>query len=1045
MKQVKMTRSQKEIWISSHMGSAPSCACNKSFTIRLHGDIDYKILEKAILLITSRHDALSATFSNDGIYMHKAQLSYVPIKIHDLRNSAYSQDAQYLNQLTEQDASAPFNLENGPLWRAHLVVQSDSDLVLIFTTHLLVCDNMSIYILIREIGTAYDTMRTGQKENLEAYGSFFEYVNAITEKCNEENRNVPIDFWKSECMPPLPTLDLPVDHRRPPEKTYNAISKRCRINQSIVDQITKIAAENECSPFSYFLAAYATFIYKLTGSSDFFVSVPVTVRLLQKDPAIIGNYATMKPVHITISPDTPFNEFASIVYDEMSIRCDHDQLTLSDSGSELNISHDPSGIPLVPIGFSFNNMPASGEFGFDGLYAACSQNSRKFTAFEVYAEVIDCKNSWELLWHFKSDLFDESTAERWLEEYIVLLGGIVDNSRSVLSGLSLLTESERTSIFEKWNSTDRPFNLDETVVTMFEKQAALTPDAVALEFCGSKLTYKELNDKAQRLALYLQTQGAGPDVPVGFCLERSFDMVISVLGILKSGSAYIPIDPSFPDDRISFILKDSGAKILITSPENFIRFPDPGIPIVNPSCISEVQKNKALQQVSGEHCAYIIYTSGSTGKPKGVEIRHFSLANFLISMRESPGMNHNDSLLAITTISFDIACMELLCPLTCGAAVYLAEKKMASDPIQLAGFIREKKPSIMQATPATWTMLIDSGWNNAERMKILCGGEAMTRSLADHLLATGAEVWNMYGPTETTIWSSLWKVTPGTKPPPVGRPIANTRFFILDTRLSPLPIGTAGDLYIGGIGLARSYRNRPDLTTEKFIGNPFHGNMYSGIENRIYKTGDIARWQTDGNIELLGRSDFQVKIRGFRIELGEIENSIKNNLNVSDCSVIVRDQNQSTATIIAFYVPKLNTECTSESIREFLKKQLPDYMIPSQLISISRIPLTINGKIDKNTLLDILKKEHKEIKPPVLIDPTEQIVFDIWCRLLGTSQIDMESNFFDIGGNSLLIVQMSILIKNLLNIDVDIVDLFQNSDISTLSSFLMDKACMKAN
>jgi amino acid adenylation domain-containing protein len=685
-------------------------------------------------------------------------------------------------------------------------------------------------------------------------------------------------------------------------------------------------------------------------------------------------------------------------------------------------------------------MPSSGEFGFQDLTAECSVNNRLFEIFELYVTVIDTKSGLELLWHFNSDLFSETTVERWIEEYQVLLRGIADNTESTLSALQVLPDTERSVLLERWNATDRQLNPNKTVISMFEQQVTLTPEAIALEFRGNSLTYQQLKDKADQFAAYLQSIGTSPDQPIGFCLERSFDMVISLLGILKSGAAYIPIDPSFPDDRITFILQDSRAQSFITTPDIAKRFPDLKTLVIDPAEATVIQDTKKVHTTSGSHCAYVIYTSGSTGKPKGVEIRHFSLSNFLTAMRETPGMDGNDTLLAVTTISFDIAGLELLCPLTCGAKVILAEKDLSSDPLHLGSFINSRKPSIMQATPATWIMLLDSGWSEAGWMKILCGGEAMTRTLADRLLSTGAEVWNMYGPTETTIWSSVWKVIPGEDSPPVGKPIANTQFYILDSRLSPVPTGASGDLYISGIGLARGYCNRPELTSEKFISSPFSRHLHSGLENRMYKTGDIARWRNDGTVEVLGRSDFQVKIRGYRIETGEIESVLAHHPSVKECVVTDGNDNNKNKILIAYIVFHKGAETTFDDLRTTLRISLPEYMVPSRFVQLQSLPRLTNKKIDRSAL-PLPSREEAVSQSEIVLpsSPTEEMILSIWKEVLGSGTISVNDNFFDIGGHSLIAVQIFSRVRTVFGMEFSFQDIFSYPTISSLASRIETK------
>ena len=528
----------------------------------------------------------------------------------------------------------------------------------------------------------------------------------------------------------------------------------------------------------------------------------------------------------------------------------------------------------------------------------------------------------------------------------LLAAAAADPAASVAS-LPVLTDSEKQQVLVDWNDTAAPFPrrcLHELVA----EQARRTPDAVAVEFRDRQLTYRELDARANQLAHHLAALGVRPGVLVGVCVERSSEMVVGLVGVLKAGGAYVPIDPAYPSDRQAYMLENSEAPVIVT--EERLR---DGLPVTDATVvcldsdwpsIARLPAEPPAVDADPEQLAYVIYTSGSTGLPKGVQISHRALVNFLVTMREVPGLGADDVLLAVTTLSFDIAGLELYLPLVTGARVVIAPGETTSDPRALMELLQDSGATVMQATPTTWRLLLDAGWTGGQGLKALCGGEALPASLADGLVGTGVELWNMYGPTETTIWSTCARVTTAGQLITIGRPIANTKLYILDASMNPVPVGVPGELWIGGDGLARGYRGRPDLTAERFIPDPF--DLTSGA--RIYKTGDLTRYRADGEVEYIGRIDHQVKVRGFRIELGEIETVLSRHPAVASAVVAARGTGAD-AELAAYVIPR-GVPVAALGLRQYLTQKLPDYMVPSTVTSLEAFPQTPNGKVDRKAL-----------------------------------------------------------------------------------------------
>ena len=575
---------------------------------------------------------------------------------------------------------------------------------------------------------------------------------------------------------------------------------------------------------------------------------------------------------------------------------------------------------------------------------------------------------------------------------------------------------------------------------LIEQQVSRTPDAVAAVFEDRQLTYRQLNDRADLLAHRLRNLGVGPNTLVGICVERSLEMLVGLLGILKAGGAYVPLDPAYPSDRLAFMLEDSQPRVLLTETSLQKRLPPQQAHIVYldaPGAVKNRTHDRQLNRKTHQpgDLAYVLYTSGSSGKPKGVRISNRALVNFLSSMQREPGLGAGDTLLAVTTLSFDIAGLELFLPLITGARVIIASREVAADGVRLSALLKHCGATAMQATPATWRLLLAAGWSGSRDLKILCGGEAWSTDLADALLPRCKSLWNMYGPTETTIWSSVARVEAG-KPVVIGFPIANTTFYVLDSFPDLVPEGVPGELYIGGDGVAEGYLNRPDLTNERFVSDPFSGKPGA----RLYRTGDAVRRLSNGSIEFLHRIDQQVKIRGFRIELGEIESALQQHPGVAQCVAAAPEDQPGGQRLVAYIVPaNAHVAPGGAELRNFLKEKLPDYIIPAAFVALEELPLTPNGKIDRKSLplpsLSLAENSPaRQIVPPRT--PLELELVRIWEQVLGTKIVSVRDNFFDLGGHSLLAVQMFAQIEKVFNARLPLATLYEAPAIEDLAGIL---------
>jgi amino acid adenylation domain-containing protein len=592
---------------------------------------------------------------------------------------------------------------------------------------------------------------------------------------------------------------------------------------------------------------------------------------------------------------------------------------------------------------------------------------------------------------------------------------------------SPMSPAERERLLVDWNKTDEDYPRTESIHGLFERRAEALPLKTALVSHNQKWTYRELNRRANDVACKLIELGVGPGVLVGICMERTANMVAGLLGILKAGAAYVPLDPAFPRERLAFMLNDANAQVLITENKSLLALPATEADVV---CIDALDHqrldgNGTLAQPGD--LAYVIYTSGSTGKPKGVQVPHRAVVNLLTSAGKTIAFKPEDKLLSVTTLSFDIAALEMFLPLISGGQLILATQQTATDGTILAELIDSSQASVMQATPTTWRLLIESGWKGKKELRILCGGEALSRSLADALCARVGKVWNFYGPTETTIWSTAWKVIPDA-PIAIGRPLANTQMYILDSQLQPVPVGVAGELHIGGHGLACGYLGRPELTNEKFIANPFRQDG----ESRLYKTGDWARYQPDGVVQCLGRIDQQVKIRGFRIELGEIETALRQHTAVADAVVTSREDAAGEKLLVGYLMTR-NGPPTAGELRDFIRSKLPAYMVPTHFVMMKEFPLTPNGKIDARRLPapeGTAPRARNYIAPR---NDHERALVEVWQEVLTLRQVSIEDDFFELGADSLSATRAFARINRRFGTDLPLRAIFENPTVAALA------------
>jgi amino acid adenylation domain-containing protein len=720
---------------------------------------------------------------------------------------------------------------------------------------------------------------------------------------------------------------------------------------------------------------------------------------------LMGFFVNMLPLRMRVSGEASMTEWLRSVHDMVVESFSFPDVPFDHLVRELNVPRDASRPPIHQVSFSYQDVrERSAKWG--NVDHQRMPTPMLGAAQDLSLWCVETRNHIEFVFTFNADVLDTASVALFAQRLESVLRQIVLNPNQPLSKYDILPPAEQTKL-QEWNATAAGFDREATVHALVAAQVQRTPDAIALEQPReSALSYAELSARVNRLAHRLRGFGIQCGDLVGLCVERSVDMVVAQLAVLESGAAYVPLDPAYPAERLAFMAQDSQLALLITHSElvHALDWPRERSLLLDVDAASiATQPGHSLPRDAGldarpDDPAYVIYTSGSTGKPKGVIVPHGAVVNFLLSMQREPGLVASDRLLAVTTLSFDIAVLELLLPLTVGATVILAGREQAIDGHDLRALIETSGATVMQATPTTWRMLLDAGWQGPASFKALIGGEALPPDLAQEMAGRAGELWNMYGPTETTVWSTCWKVERPEQGISIGRPICNTQVHVLDERNQPCPIGVPGEICIGGDGVTMGYLHRPELTSERFIDDPF-----STVPNaRLYRTGDRGRWRHDGLLEHMGRLDFQVKVRGHRIELGEIESALTRHAQVARSVVVVRELQPGDSRLVAYVVPKAGMPEVAE-LREHLRSGLPEYMLPQHYVRLEAIPLLPNGKIDRQALpapeVATALHEYSIVAPST---PAEIVVAEIWQRLLGVDQIGVTDNFFDLGGHSLL-------------------------------------------
>ncbi|WP_445251739.1 MULTISPECIES: non-ribosomal peptide synthetase [unclassified Microcoleus] len=1037
---------QQRLWFLNQLAPG-NPFYNVSTALRLTGSLNLSSLEQTFNEIVQRHETLRTTFTllEGELVQVIAPILTVSIPTIDLQNLSPNQQETAALQLATDAAQCPFDLAAGPLFKVTLLQLSETEHILLLNLHHIVADGWSIGVLIRELGTLYTAFVKNGISHLPAlpvqYADFAEWQHQWLQG---EVLETQLAYWRQQ-LNGITALNLPTDRQRPAVPSYRGAKQFIMLSPALSEALKSFSQQESATLFITLLAAFQTLLYRYTGQVDIAVGTPIANRNLSEIEALIGFFVNSLVLRTDLSGNPTFRELLHRVKNVAMAAYAHQDLPFEKLVEEMHPDRELSRNPLFQVSFSLQNTPVA-ALELPGIAGEAIDFDAGTAKLDLECHLWENAGSIQGQFVYSTDLFDSGTIARMAGHFQTLLEAIVANPKQHLSDLALLTAPEYQQLLIDWNDTQRDYPQNQCFHQLFEERVALAPDAVAAVFENQQLTYRQLNSRANQLARYLQQLGAAPEVLVGLCVERSLEAIVGLLGIIKAGAAYLPLDPTYPQERLNFMLEDAQVSILVTQqhlaknltqPENYGVFSVVSLDSYR-EIIARQSPENPTTNILPENLAYVIYTSGSTGKPKGVLIEHRGLYNLALAQIEAFNLNSNHRILQFASLSFDASIFEIVMALGTGATLYCAKKESLLPGQTLIQFLQDNAITHATLPPSLLAVL-----PNAELpalQTIICAGESCSPDIVKRW-ASRRRFFNAYGPTEATVWSSCAEIGDSLrdsfasrKKPPIGRPIANTQLYILDKNLQPVPVGIAGELYIGGSGLARGYLNRPELTAQRFIANPF--SQKAG--EQIYKTGDLARYFPDGNIEFLGRTDEQVKIRGYRIELGEIEALLVQHPAVKETAAVAVDDLSGNKRLVAYVVPNQNQTLNPGEIRNFLKQQLPNYMIPNAFVAMDFLPLTPNGKIDRLRLPAPGTLASNPIDKSCIAPrtPTESTLAQIWATILNAECVGIRDNFFDLGGDSLLAIRLINEINQQFERELPLSALFLNPTIEGLADSL---------
>lgn len=1037
---------QQQLWLLAQL-IPDSPVYTECVTIYLPGPLDVVVLERSYNEILRRHEAWRTSFPLiDGQpvqLVHPATPISLPVV--DLRYLPETEREAEALRLMAKDAQRPFDIINGPLHRATLVCLDDEQHRLYLTLHHIIFDGFSLYqVFLPELSTLYEAFLKGEPSPLpELPIQYSDFAVWQREWVQEQTLSEQISYWKKQIENASPILPLPTDRPRSAHPTYRGAMYPFALSQQLTNALKDLSHREGVTLYATLVSAFQTLLYRYTQQSDILVGTAISDRKQPDLQKLMGYFLNTLVLRSDLSGNPSFRQLLQQVRNVILEALAHQDVPFENIVKELQPERNAGQNPLFQVMISLEPPLSILPSGWTLTQMDIEKNSAKF---DLTLELDDRPEGLIGRFVYSTDLFDASTIARMSEHWQTILQSVVSDPAQTIGQLPLLTESERHQLLVEWNDTAVSSPQDSCLHWLVETQVQRTPDVVAVVFEGQQLTYQQLNQKANQLAHYLQRLGVGPEVMVGVCMERSLEMVVALLGILKAGGAYVPLDPTHPSERLAFMLEDTQVPVILTQAEVAATLPTSQAQVIALDQdgedwiqIAHEELTNPISNVTPDNLAYVIYTSGSTGQPKGVMVTHHNICNYVLWMQETYHLTEADRVLQKTAFSFDVSVWEFFWPLITGARLVVARPEGHKDSAYLVSLIQEQQITMVHFGPAMLHVLLDEP--EIERCsslrQVLCGGEALSYELQQRFFARlSAALSNRYGPTEATINATYWHCQRDSKRHvvPIGYPIANACIYLLDSYGQPVPIGIAGELYIGGTPVARGYLNRPQLTAERFVPDTFSNTTGA----RLYRTGDVARYLSDGAIEFLGRVDQQMKIRGFRVEPGEIEVVLQQHPAVREAVVIAREDMSGNKYLVAYIVPIAKQTFTTTVIHDYLKEKLPAYMVPSNFMMLDALPLTTSGKVDRGALPEPdISRSGMEVTFAIPYLPVHFQLIKVWEELLDVRPIGIQDNFFFLGGHSLLAARLVARIDQVFGKKIPLATLFTHPTIEQLARVLL--------
>ncbi|MFT6706360.1 MAG: amino acid adenylation domain-containing protein [Flavobacteriales bacterium] len=1049
-KKIPLTEGQKEVWVEHQLGSAAAAAYNLSGVLQFEEELNIDLMRKAVQQLVNRHESLRTIYDADELVQHIFPELEIDIPFLDISDLEESEIENRLSEIHEAETTEVLDLFKGPLFRVKIIQTKVKQYQLIMTAHHGIADGWSCGVLAKELAALYTGLKQNKKARLPKPAQLSDFVSTQQIFQQSEEAKETADYWLKQFEEDVPVLDFPTDFPRPLQKTYNASLESIELDQRLTQQLKEYSNKNRSTLFVTLYTAFQTLIHRLSGQDDFVLGMVAATRSIAGNENLVAHGVSLLPLRSQINPTDDFPTHLQKMRNQILDSFDYQQYTLGSLVKVLKMSRDPSRQPIISILFNMDGV--SEALDFDGMKVEVNPIVRKYETFDVFINVkplLDGSISFE--WIYNTDLFLAESIQRHLAEFKTLLEGILSEPTAKIYQLPILPEAEKV-LLQSWNNTEVSFPDQNLVHQLFEEQVLATPSNIAVFSDRQELSYQGLNEKANQLARFLGSRGVQKGSFVGVYLSREVHLLSTLLAVTKVGGIYVPLDPSNPKDRLRTIVEDADCGFLITEQSLVDRLPIEDAIMI---CLNKDKKSIQAQSkenlnldLKSEDLVYVNYTSGSSGKPKGVLIPHYAVIDHHLAVQAELQLNEEDVICSVASVAFDPSVQDYFLPLFLGASVTIVSEETKTDGFSLTDYLQKVKPTLMQATPSTWRMLLLAGWKGEERLTILSGGEGLTKDLSSKLITKCKRLYNIYGPTETTIWSTLKRIDEQTIAnktisgyEPVGRPLQNVQVYILDAFKNEIPIGAVGELYIGGVGVApNGYFKRTKLTEEKFINLPI------SKKGKLYRTGDLGRYLPNGDIEYLNRVDNQVKIRGFRIELGEIESVLATYKGIRENVVIIREDQPSVKKLVAYVVMNANEELEVNELRNWLSDKLPDYMVPLDFVVMDAFPMTATSKINRNKLpipTYVKTTTEQGLPPPSSIE--EIFLIDLWKELLSVSEISIHDNFFELGGHSLIAVSMIARIEKETGNRLPLAALLEYNTVSRLAKLLQKPQSVESN